>query len=194
MRADAYQRAAKSLRDFLMAFEQLMPELEPAVGLGKYHRWRPKPNRQSEAERILNELTRLAGPAAVAFDLSGVSIDYKPPGTMQTRPVNPALAWSTIFDEMPVLDPSLMVIVGRQALGLLEHREREQAARQRGLIGALAWFLTLAPRVREAAGLPARSAQGHVVTWITVILQGLIVTVVGGVLIYPVAKLLGWLP
>ena len=51
---------------------------------------------------------------------------------MQTRPVNPALAWSTIFDEMPMLDPSLMAIVGRQVLGLLEHRGREQAARQRG--------------------------------------------------------------
>jgi hypothetical protein len=29
----------------------------------------------------------------VAFDLSGVGIDYKPRGTLQTRPVNPAVAW-----------------------------------------------------------------------------------------------------
>jgi hypothetical protein len=58
----------------------------------------------------------------------------------------------------------------------------------------LGWFFTLAPRVREATGLPARSTPGQVVTWITVIVQGLIVTVVGGVLIYPVARVLGWYP
>ena len=194
MRADAYQRAARNLRDFLLAFDKLIQDLEPTIGLGRFPRWEPKPGRESQAERTISELTRLAGAAAEAFDASGVGIDYKPPGTMQTRPVNPALIWSTIFDEMPMLDPSLMAIVGRQALGLLEHRAREQAARQRGFIGALAWFFTLAPRVREAAGLPARSAPGQVVTWITVIVQGLIVTVVGGVLIYPVARGLRWSP
>jgi hypothetical protein len=188
MRADEYQRAAKNLRDFLLAFDQLILDLEPTSGYGRFPRWEPKPDRRTHADRLASELARLAGPAAEAFDASGVYIDYKPPGTWQTRPVNPALIWSTIFDETPMFDPSLMAIVGRQALGLLEHKRDEQAARQRGLIGALAWFFTLAPRVREAAGLPARSAPGQVVTWIIVLVQGLIVTVVGGSPDLPTSK------
>jgi hypothetical protein len=195
-RADEYQRAAKHLGDFLVAFDQLMADLEPAPasGLSRFPRWEPKPGRRSDAERHAGEVQRLAGPAAEAFDLSGSWINYKPPGTWQTQPINPALAWSTMFDEMPMVDPSLVATVGRQALSLLEHRGSEQAARQRGLIGALAWFFTLAPRVREAAGLPARSARGQAVTWSVAIVQGLIVTTVGGVLIYPLARVLGWYP
>ena len=56
---------------------------------------------------------------------------------------------------------------GAETIATHLHKNGEQAARQRGLIGALAWFFTLAPRVREAAGLPARSATGQAVTWIT---------------------------
>ena len=193
-RADEYQRAAKNLGDFLLAFDRLMQDLEPTGGLGRFPRWEPKPGHRSDAERHAGEVQRLAGPAAEAFDLSGHWIDYKPPGTMRTQPINPALAWPTMFDEMPMVDPSLVATPGRQALSLLEHRRSEQAARQRGLIGALAWFFTLAPRVREAAGLPARSVPGKAITWVTVLVQGLIVTTVGGVLIYPVAKWLGWYP
>jgi hypothetical protein len=98
-----------------------------------------------------------------------------------------------MFDEMPMVDPALVVTVGQQALSLLQHRRSEQASRQRGLIGALAWFFTLAPRVRQAAGLPARSVPGQAVTWITILVQGIIVTAVGGVLVYPLAEWLGWL-
>jgi hypothetical protein len=192
-RADEYQRAAKNLSDFLVAFDQLMKDLEPVSNGFMGTRWRPKPDHRSDAEKHAGEVARLVGPAAEAFDLSGSWIDHKPRGTMQTQPVNPALAWSTIFDEDPMFEPSLIAVVGRQALSLLEHTGREQAARQRGLIGALAWFFTLAPRVREAAGLPARSVQGQAVTWITVLVQGIIVTAVGGVLVYPLAKWLGWM-
>ena len=194
MRANAYARAAKNLNDYLRAFDRLMLELEPTSGYGSFPRWQPKPGRQSHADKLASEVASLAGPAAEAFQASGMCIDYKPPGTWQTQPINPALAWSTIFDQTPMLDPHLMAVVGRQTLGWLEHRRDEQAARQRGLVGAVAWFFTLAPRVREAAGMPARSAPGQVIVWVTVIVQGLIITVVGGALVYPVARALGWSP
>jgi hypothetical protein len=192
VRADEYRRAVKNLTDFLLAFDRLMLDLEPTFDHGRFPRWKPKPDRRSHADQLVGEVASLAGPAAEAFEASGIWMDYKPPGTGQTQPVNPALAWSTIFDPMPMFDPHLMAIVGQQALGWLEHKRDEQAARQRGFIGAVAWFFTLAPRVREAAGLSAQSAPGHVVTWITVIAQGLIVTVIGGALVYPVASALGW--
>jgi hypothetical protein len=193
VRAHEYQRAAKNLDDFLVAFHELVQDLEPVRDGFMGTRWRPKPDRLSDVNKHASELARLAGPAAEAFDISGIGMDYKPSGTFQTQSVNPAMIWSTILAE-PMYDPSTMAIVGREALGMLEHKRSEQAARQRGLIGALAWFFTVAPRVRGAAGLPARSVRGQAVTWITVIIQGLIVTTIGGVLIYPLAKVLGWYP
>ena len=96
-RADEYQRAAKSLRDFLLAFDQLMLDFEWTLGDGIFSRWKPKHGRRLHAERLASELARLARPAAEAFDASGVWIDYTPPGTWQTKPVNPALTWSTSF-------------------------------------------------------------------------------------------------
>jgi hypothetical protein len=42
-----------------------------------------------------------------------------------------------------------------------------------------AWLFMVPPRVREAAGLPARSVRVQAVTWITVTIQCLIVTTIG---------------
>jgi hypothetical protein len=79
-------------------------------------------------------------------------------------------------------------------LGLLEHIRDEQAEREGGFVGALAWFLTLGPRVRQAAGLPPRSAPGVVVTSVVVLIQGVLIAAFGGALVYPLADWLGWLP
>ena len=73
-----------NLRDFLVAFEQLMQDLEPHSDGMMGTRWTPKSGRRAHAERLISELARLAGPAAEAFDARGVYIDYKPPGTWQT--------------------------------------------------------------------------------------------------------------
>jgi len=192
MRADEYARAAKALDAFLVAFERLRQEVQPVSNFGMSAHWQTKPGRAAQAQAAATQVALLAAAAAEAFDVSGMGIDYKPPGTFQTQAVNPALIWSTMFDERPMVDPQLISVVGAQALGRLEHLREVQAARQRGFVGAIAWFFTLAPRVRDAAGLPARSAPGVVVTWLTVIVQGLIVTVVGGLLVYPIAAALGW--
>jgi hypothetical protein len=63
-RADEYQRAAKNLSDFLVAFHQLIDDLEPTGALGRFPRWEPKPGRRSDAERHAGEVQKLAGPAA----------------------------------------------------------------------------------------------------------------------------------
>jgi hypothetical protein len=196
VRADEYRRAADNLGRFLVAFDQLIENCErwqPGLASG-FEQLCPRPDRRQEAARLMDEVSSLAGPAAQAFEISGMGMDYKPSGTWQRQRVNPALVWSTIFNEQPMLDPPLMRVIGRQALGELESKYAEQAARQKGLIGAVAWFLTLAPRVREAAGLPAHSASGFAVTWITAIVQGVIVAVVGGALVYPFVNALGWAP
>ncbi|NDL60836.1 hypothetical protein [Phytoactinopolyspora mesophila] len=174
----------------------MLAELEPVASgvLSSFPAWRARRGREAKADALRAKAAALAGPAALAFDAAGVSIDYKPPGTWQQQPINPALVWSTMFGNTPMLDPSLVNQVGLQALGLLEHKGDEQAEREKGFVGAIAWFLTLGPRIRAAAGLPPRSAPGLVVTSVVVLVQGILIAAVGGVLVFPLAGWLGWLP
>jgi hypothetical protein len=196
MRADQYARAVTNLRDFLEAFNEMLAELEPVAsgGLSSFPAWRARHGREAQADALRAKVAALAGPAALAFDAAGVWIDYKPPGTWQQQPINPALVCSTMFGNTPMLDPSLVNQVGLQALGLLEQERDEQAEREKGFVGVIAWFVTLGPRIRAAAGLPPRSAPGVAVTSIVVLVQGILVAVVGGALVFPVASWLGWLP
>ncbi|HVQ88625.1 MAG TPA: hypothetical protein VMT88_10640 [Actinomycetes bacterium] len=50
-----------------------------------------------------------------------------------------------------------------------------------------------APRVREAAGLPPRSAPEVALAGIVALLQGIVVAAVGGALVYPIANVLSWI-
>lgn len=196
MRADQYARAVTNLRDFLEGFNEMLAEFEPVMSgaLSSFPAWRARAGHEAQADALRAKAAVLAGPAAHAFDAAGVWIDYKPPGTWQQRPVNPALVWSTMFSDTPMLDPSLVNQIGLQALGLLENARDEQAEREKGFVGAIAWFLTLGPRIRAAAGLPPRSAPGIVVTSVVVLIQGVLVAAVGGALVFPLAGWLGWLP
>jgi hypothetical protein len=186
MRAAEYDRLAGNLRDFLVAFGDLANGME--IDPDSYpQRWRVKPGHESRIDSIVPRVAALSGPAAYAFDAAGVYVDYKPAGTRQTQPVNPAVPWSTILDGEPMVEPLLMYTTGQQALGLLENARNIQAERERGFIGEVAWFFTLAPRVREAAGLEKGSVGGTTVSWSTAIAQGVIV----GLLVALVARLLG---
>lgn len=196
MRADDYARAAGNLRSFLDAFDELVGELQPVAAspLSSFPSWRPKNGRETRVGALRAKVAGLTGGAAMAFNAAGAWLDYKPPGTSRRQPINPAVVWATIFDDEPMLDPGLVIQIGLQALGLLEHMRDEQAARQRGVVGAIAWFLTLGPRVRQAAGLPPRSAPGVVVTSVVVLIQGVLIAAFGGALVYPLADWFGWLP
>ncbi|MDZ5662350.1 hypothetical protein SFC79_11295 [Nocardioides sp. S-58] len=192
MRAAEYDRPIKNLDAFLTSLSNLIALMEPSDRWDG-PRWRlMRGASEAEADRLWREVASLAGPAADAFNLSGMGIDYKPPGTWQTKPVNPALVWSSCFGESPIGEPALILMVGAQALGQLRHERDEQADRERGFVGAIAWFFTLAPRIRGAAGLPPRTVRGVALSSVIVLLQTLLVTVVGGALVYPLVEWLGW--
>ncbi|MCW2857882.1 MAG: hypothetical protein JWR52_3497 [Marmoricola sp.] len=91
-----------------------------------------------------------------------------------------------------MLDPALLNQVALQALGLLEHKRDVQAGRERGFIGAVAWFFTVAPRVRQAAGLSPKTASGVAVASVVVVLQGIFITALGGALVVPLLHWFGW--
>lgn len=180
----------------MYSFDDLFAELEPEPSpfmSSSFPHWTPKPGREVQAERLAAKVTRLAGPAAEALALSGSSLDYKPSGTWETQAVNPILVWSTMLTNEAMLDPHLMSVVCGQGLGLLENWREEQAAREKGFVGAIAWFFTLAPRVREAAGLPRHSARGALVTGTVATLQGILIAALGGALAIPIAHAFGWL-
>jgi len=80
-----------------------------------------------------------------------------------------------------------------QGLGLLENWRDEQAEHEKDFVGTIAWFFTLAPRVREAAGLPRHSARGALVTGTVATFQGVLIAALGGALAIPLAHVFGWL-
>jgi hypothetical protein len=107
MRADGYRQAADNLRSFLVAFDALIQNCEqwqPAGFGSSFEQLYVKPGRQEAGQRLVQEVSSLAGPAAKAFEVSGLGMDYKPSGTWQRHPVNPALVWSTILTDKPMLD------------------------------------------------------------------------------------------
>jgi len=194
VRATDYARAATNLRNFLDAFNAMLREFEPVNdGFDRYSTWVPRPGREAQATAGRATAAARSGPAARAFDTAGVSISYKPAGTMQQYPVNPALVWSSLFDD-PMLDPSVLQQVALQALGLLEDLAEVQAQREKGFIGAIAWFFTLAPRIRQAAGLEPHTPSGAVVQSVVVFFQGILIATIGGALVFPLVDALGWLP
>ena len=196
MRAAEYDRAAKHLRAFMDAFDDLFAQLQPTqsgFASSSCPRWTPKSGREAQAEQLAARVTMLAGPAAEALAISGSYLDYKPPGTWQTQVTNPILVWSTMLTDKAMLDPHLMSVTCGQGLGLLENWRDEQAEREKGFVGAIAWFFTLAPRVREAAGLPRHSARGALVTGTVATFQGVLIAALGGALAIPLAHVFGWL-
>ncbi|MDQ5820812.1 MAG: hypothetical protein M3540_05170 [Actinomycetota bacterium] len=125
-RADIDSFAA-ALRELLGLFEA------DEWSAGGYPSWKPRADAApAELARLAAKVDLLAGPAALAFQDSGVFVDWKPRGTMQTQRVNPAPAWRTIFDRDPMFGPDLILQLCAQASGLLETRaldaEEDEAA------------------------------------------------------------------
>jgi hypothetical protein len=91
----------------------------------------PKEGQESEAIRRRFEVDRIAGRAAYAYAEAGSIIDWKPRGTMQTQPVNPATVWGTILDPDPIVPVSLILACAAQATGILEMRIEQAEEEER---------------------------------------------------------------
>jgi hypothetical protein len=185
------QRRSNDVRQFLELYYEWAATLIP--GDGFQGGWTSTRESLILAPRVAEAGAR----AAAGFDAAGVGVQWKRPGTFQTVPVNPGLVWSTLTDSLPMVTPELMQIVGAQAIGRLDSLAVEAAERERGLAGFLARFIRFPQRVREAAGLPARSVRGGVVTGFVALLQtvvvGIVVGAIGSALAIPIAKLFGWM-
>ena len=70
MRAAEYDRAAKNLRAFMDAFDDLFAQLQPMQSVfasSSFPQWTPKPGREAQAKQLAARVTMLAGPAAEAL-------------------------------------------------------------------------------------------------------------------------------
>jgi hypothetical protein len=82
--------------------------------------WTPRPGQEAEATRLRLEVDRLAGRAAYAIHQAGVFVDWKPRGTFQTQPVNPAIEWGTILDWDPKFPVDAILSCAATADGILD--------------------------------------------------------------------------
>lgn len=91
-------------------------------------------------------------------------MNWKPRGTFQTQPVNPAVEWATILDWDPKFPVEAILSVCSQALGILdmqaqaaEEREGRPFNRLRSWLPRVvgAWFRHARPVVRWAGGIAA---------------------------------------
>lgn len=80
----------------------------------------PRPGLYSEWAAARAKVDLLAARAAHTLQAVGVGMSYKPPGTMQTVPVNPAAAWATMLGDRPMFSPIDMDACLNQAIGALE--------------------------------------------------------------------------
>lgn len=137
-----------------------------------------RPGQEAEAAQLRFEVDRQAGRAAHALAAAGSYVEWKPRGTFQTQPVNPAVAWSTILAPDPMFGPDVILACCSQALGILD-MQAEAAEEDESK-----------PLHRVRAGLPdvpggwVRRHAWPAVRWV----GGVTATVIAGFLIY----VLGW--
>lgn len=193
MRASHYRRRADEIRVFLSAYAEFVSCVERTSD-GFREEWVVRRGADARLNTVMSKVAHAAGRAAEAFQESGILIAYKPPGAMQRTTMNPAMVWSTLLDTYPMVTPDVMFTVGEQATGRFESLYDEAEEREHGLAEFLAKFIRFPSRVREAAGLEPRTFGGGVVSGVVVVMQGLFVTVIGGLLVYVIARALGWSP
>lgn len=80
----------------------------------------PKPGQAPEWNSRKAMVDRSAPAAARAFVEAGVGMNWKPPGTWNQYPVNPAIEWATILEDHPKFGLDVLEAVCNQALGSLE--------------------------------------------------------------------------
>jgi hypothetical protein len=121
MDAAKLKRRQADIEAFVGALNHLLSTLEPDQRsyLGG-PAWVPQAGRELEAAQLRGEVDRVAGRAAAAFASIPVFVEWKPPGTWQTQPVDPAQAWATILSDSPMFGPDVIFACANQALGVLD--------------------------------------------------------------------------
>lgn len=135
--------------------------------------WVPRQGIEAEAARLRFDVEKVAGRAAYAFAEAGSFIEWKPRGTWQTQPVNPAQAWNTILTDDPIVPLDVIMACAEQATGILEMKveaaeeeERNPTAQPRPATAPRVRLSHLAPVVKWAGGVLGTVIGAGILYWL----------------------------
>lgn len=163
-RADA-QRRVKALVDFHGAVGDVLSLTDFEETAYGERRAAPKPGREEEWMTARAKADRLVAAASRSFAMVGATISYKPRGTWNEYPIDPATHWATVLSDDPMFGPDMLDTMTNRAVGA--YQDAVEDPRRRGGVNV------------EGFSLPA---------W----LGALSYTVLGGLIVAGVAFWLGW--
>jgi hypothetical protein len=183
-RSVTLRRQQRDIEEFAQAFSGLLEVTQPEERyFAGNSRWFARPEDEAEAQRRYATVSAVAGKAAVALQATGMNIGWKPRGQPPgySQPVNPALAWTTVFSDDPMFGADLILTVCDQAIGVLDSQGSEAEEHEQSFEGKVAHAAGFLERVRP----PGRSHRAGVV-------QGSAATIVCGVIVGYILHALGW--
>lgn len=193
-RSERLLRDAEAIEAFEGRFLDLVDALRPVKEWPlDLTTWVPKPGHEAIAARLRAEVDLASGPATAACGRTGIMVGltathFQP--AMQLIPT--ANWWKALDDPHSGLTVDTILNYTRSIRSKLTHDSAAAAQSERGIIGALGDFVALPYRIREASGVPHSRAAQRTAFGLGVIVQGVIVTVIGGLvlaLILAVTKL-----
>lgn len=108
----------------------------------------PKAGREQDWIAAKARADRLVAAAARSYAMVNATISYKPRGTWDRYPINPANHWATLLSDDPMFGADLLDTMTNQAVGAYENAVEDPPKRERvsiegfsipGWIGALAY-------------------------------------------------------
>lgn len=185
--------AVRDFRDALVSLMEVMERRSESV-TGHFYRWVPKPQQEGRGETLRSTVSELAGPASNAANEAGILVTLQEPLAVggRSHTVNAIMSWSTILDPPNLLTAQAVLDYCSQVIGSLQAEKKSAEAQERSLAGRVARFVRFPFDVREATGLPDRKAVNAAAVGFGVFIQGVVVTVVGGVIVAAIILLFGW--
>jgi len=193
MRSEDIEEHRQAIMGFGQHLTELLESMKSVTAdsfLTSFPKWVPLPGSETRVAEMCAKLSGLTAPAAEAVEVAGVCVDYKPPGTWQTVPMNPISVWPTILTDSPMIEVNLIFHSCNVALGRLAVDSRHAHSVEHSLAGLVGRFVSFPRRVREAAGLPPGSIRGRLAFGAGVAAQ-IFVAVVAALLIAWLTKELG---
>lgn len=171
-----FERLVAALDSFHDVFLEYLDTLEFKTLSSSSVHWRVDPEATERSRELRRKVEEAAGAGQIAVERAD-SLRAMP----VVRDLEPHNWITALNGEQGRVDALLSVV--RQSRGVLEEehvRAKERDGRFFGLVGLLARFIHFPATVREAAGWEKRSVRGWVATGVVGVIQGLLVTAVGG--------------
>jgi hypothetical protein len=173
--------ALVQFRDAYSSYVDVL-EMHPA-GYRVYHLV-PKEGMESEAAVLRAEVARLSGAAAVVADRVAGPLEVVPPPMVGgvVKRMNPIRNWNVPLEPPNDLDTHHVLDYCNQAIGIIDAQLAQAKEEERSLAGRIARFVRLPYEVRRLAS-PSTRAGRAAALGAGVVLQGITVTVIGGLIV-----------